>query len=202
MIDKSIEEAQVRSQTERKEAQSQRKVRNVRIATIIGAFAVGVLVASGVAAVLWYYYPNQATSSSSGQNPTPPSGPAPGTYWYNTSFSGDAIQMLGGCVATPGQCTTYWFDFNVSCPTGNLILIGSWTDNISGGFPTVVRISSGGVVLATSGGDVPYYGSQNASWGNFDVTAHGTVFFRMLSAWDMNEQISISGESHSWSVIL
>jgi hypothetical protein len=169
---------------------------------VVVAFAVGVLLTAGTAIGVAAFYAGQSASSSVASAPTtsPPPSPAAGTYWFNSSFSGTAAQEGGGCVTAPSQCTPLWIDFNVTCPTGNMNLTGTWSN--AAGFPTMVRMSVNGTVLATSGGDVPWYGTANASSGSFHLIAHGTVEFRMLSAWDMSQEIYINGERQSYSVIL
>src|SRR5208282_1454584 len=91
-------------------------------------------------------------SGSPTQAPSNPGPPKPGIYWSNTSFSGEAADLDN----------IAWSDFNVSCPTGNVILKGNWFSGYEGlgnvavntsqyGGPAIVQIISGGVVLATAG---------------------------------------------------
>lgn len=201
MIDDGVRQAQALSEAERRADGAIKAERHARTTSHILAVVVAILLITCVVVGVWAYYstrPSGASNNPTGPSPNP--SPSPGTYWFNKSFSGTASQVNGGCVATPNECTPYWFDFNVTCPTGNMVLNGTWSN--AAGFPTMLRISSDGAILATSGGDVPWYGTTNASSGSFHVIAHETVSFRMLSAWDMSQEISIDGTQDSWSVIL
>jgi hypothetical protein len=199
MANPEVERAQ--SQAEASRAAAKRAGQKQWVA-IVAAFALGVILTAGAAIVVVAYNANQATPAATPSAPAPPpsSTPAAGTYWSNSSYTGQADQMGGGCVTTPSECTPFWFDFNVTCPTGNMVLNGTWS-NIAG-FPTMLQLSVNGTVIATSGGDVPWYGEVNASSGHFHLIAHGTVEFRMLSAWDMSQEANINGVRDSYSVIL